>query len=229
MVDFITPEAVLFDMDGLLLDTERLCMESFIAARRFFGLSDAEDIFLRTVGVRHDIAEAMVSDSLSGVVGIAAFDEKWSALNEELLSQNIPLRPGAETLLAAIKARGIPMAVATSTQAARAAKHLKRVGFFDYFTCVVGGDQVQNPKPDPEPYLRAANQLGVDITHCVAFEDSDPGTRAAYLAGATVVQVPDLKEPSGPIRGLGHLIAPDLLSGAVAIGLIAATPTAQAI
>jgi beta-phosphoglucomutase-like phosphatase (HAD superfamily) len=110
--------------------------------------------------------------------------------------------------------------VATSTQTEKAQGHLQKSGLLDFFHSVTGGDQVVNAKPAPDIYIKAAKTLGLSAVDCVAFEDSDPGTRAAVASGAVVVQVPDLLVPSDEVRALNHFIAPSILNGATRIGLI---------
>lgn len=213
------PQAVLFDMDGLLLDTERLCMEAFVKTRRIFGLSDAEDIFLSMIGTRADFGAKILQESLGQEISAKQFTSVWDSLIDELLIKGVPLRPGVRDLLDKLRDVGIPMGVATSTSTKRATKHLQDAELLQYFSHVVGGDQVVNAKPHPEPYIDLADFMSADVRQCLAFEDSDLGTQAAVASGATVVQVPDLKHPEKETRQLGHLIATDLTEGALAVGL----------
>ena len=118
----------------------------------------------------------------------------------------IPLKSGAEELLQDLKRGGIPMAVATSTPNPRATHMLRNSGMLQAFDVVVAGDQVQRGKPLPDIYLRAAELLGVPPERCLALEDSENGVRSALAAGMTVIQVPDLVEPSDAVRDLGHTI-----------------------
>ena len=218
--------AAMFDMDGLLLDTERVCLDAFVEARRAFGLSDGVDHFMKCVGLRAEASGQIIADSLQGQADPAVFNAAWDQRIETRLQQGIPLRPGAAELLRILHTRGVPVGVATSTRADRARHHLDRAGLLPFLRHVVGGDQVDRPKPDPQPYHRLAEFLGTTAEACVAFEDSDAGTRAAVASGALTVQVPDLIAPSEPLRALGHHIAPSLLAGAVAVGLIAAAEQA---
>src|SRR5207253_2615312 len=100
----------------------------------------------------------------------------------------------------------IPVAVATSTKSARAMQKLGDAGIGGRFKAVIGGDQVENSKPHPDIYLKAAAALGVLAEKCLALEDSENGVRSAFSAGMTVIQVPDLVEPSEALRSLGHVI-----------------------
>ena len=113
------------------------------------------------------------------------------------------------------------MGVATSTRTDVARGAAGAVGLAGVFEVLVGGDLVTRAKPDPEIYLLLADRMGVDIAACWAFEDSNPGARAAVASGARTVQVPDLTVPTADVVALGHVIADDIFSGAVQAGLIA--------
>jgi HAD superfamily hydrolase (TIGR01509 family) len=212
--------AVIFDMDGLLLDTESICLATFVETRRQYGLPDQPEVFIRCIGLRGAEPARLVADSLPNAVSFELFSADWGARIKQRLDQDIPLKPGALTLLQLLFRQGRRVGVATSTQTETARNHLKKTGLLPYIQHVVGGDQVPRSKPDPAIYHLAARHLGVGAEDCVAFEDSDNGTRAAVASGATTVQVPDLVPPGDEVRALGHLVATNLLEGAVATGLI---------
>ncbi|MEM9633615.1 MAG: HAD family phosphatase [Pseudomonadota bacterium] len=212
---------MIFDMDGLLLDTEKICLDCFVNTRRSFGLPDNPEVFLQCVGLRGMKAKSIIFESLGNGVTIGDFSQAWNSALNDRLKGDIPVKQGVETLIGLLSAKSIPMAVATSTDFKHAQDQLKRTGLLPYFQCVIGGDMVRNHKPDPEIYLRAAGELNFKIRDCFAFEDSDAGTRAAFTSGAKTIQVPDLTRPSDEVRNLGHLIAPDVVSGAIEAGLIA--------
>jgi len=125
------------------------------------------------------------------------------------LNAPIPLKDGAAELLACLAELEIPVAVATSTESRRAMRKLEAVGILTHFKAIVGGDQVRNSKPHPDIYLRAAQILGVRPTKCLALEDSENGVRSAADA-VTVIQIPDIVQPSTALRSLGHTILQSL-------------------
>lgn len=218
----MNPAAIMFDMDGLLLDTEKVCLDSFVETRRAFSLPDNPEAFLRCVGLRGEEPDRIILESLCNRVDYSSFNLEWDRQIETRLNQVIPLRPGAARLVKILAAKGYPMGVATSTQTDRARRQLDRSGLLRYMHCVVGGDLVSKHKPDPEVYHRVAHILGADASRCVAFEDSETGTRAAVASGAFTIQVPDLVPPSDELRKLGHVVATSLLEGAMDIGIISA-------
>lgn len=211
-------EAVLFDMDGLLLDTERFYLEAYIDLAPARGMPVDEASVLETVGLTYAGTLGVLERRLGSRAAAEAFYKEWSALGGARMSETLPLKPGAAELLDLLG--HLPKAVVTSSRSASARDLLTKAGLWPHFKALIGGDMVTRPKPDPQPYLMGAKALGVEIGCCAAFEDSATGIRAAVASGARAVQVPDLVPPSDEIRALGHIIAPDLLSGARAVGLI---------
>lgn len=211
---------VLFDMDGLLLDTERVCLDCGVKVGLQNGLRDMEEIFLRMIGHSRNESEQILETALGGRYPIDSFLKQWDSLIDEQMDINLEIKSGVFELLELLKSRGTLTAVATSTRIEKARRHLKNAGLIDFFELIVGGDQVQKRKPDPEIYHKVAAGLGQKASDCIVFEDSDPGVLAGVRSGAKVVQVPDIKEPSTATIALGHIIAPDLLSGARMVGLI---------
>ena len=213
---------VLFDMDGLLLDTEQLYFACFRETVAAFGHPPMDALYLSTLGLPTPAAIAVLQNGFAGRIDLAQFRPRFEMRLETLLADGITTRPGARELLQDLDRRAIPVAIATSTTTERARAHLAQTGLLALVRHVIGGDQVVHGKPAPDIYLKAAKALGLEARHCAAFEDSDNGTHAAVASGARTVQVPDLIDPSPETRALGHHIAPTLLDGARAIGLLAA-------
>ncbi|MBI5226199.1 HAD family phosphatase [Candidatus Micrarchaeota archaeon] len=184
--------AVIFDFDGVILDSEPQHHESF---RRLFeahavAFSETPDDFTG-IGARDNIKRVYQN------AGIDLAEEKLGALNlerdllylEVMAETGIRILPGAKELVMALKAQKIPIALASSTNAAVLEKILPQIGLSKSFDVVVGGDQVQNGKPAPDIFLLAAKKLGVVPTDCVVIEDSNAGVQAANAAGMKVVMV----------------------------------------
>ena len=199
--------AVIFDMDGLLLDSETLARAAFDDTCGHFGLGDQTALFMQCVGTNQERGKHVLREGLRGKADDVAFGHLWDAKCVEYMSDAvIPLKTGAAELLRELKGAGVPMAVATSTPNPRATQMLRNAGMLQAFEVVVSGDQVQRSKPLPDIYLRAAELLDVRPERCLALEDSENGVRSALAAGMTVIQVPDLVEPSDAVRALGHTI-----------------------
>lgn len=198
-------------MDGLLLDSERLALTAFNAACAHFGLHDHAEVFMRCIGTNEAMGVEVLRDGLEGKVDHLEFRRIWSEhYSLETEDKAIALKSGARELLAHLDAAGIPAAVATSTSTARATQKLRNAGILECFAEVVGGDAVERSKPHPDIFLEAAERLAVDPRKCLALEDSDNGVRAALAAGMTVVQVPDLVQPSAALRSFGHIVLESL-------------------
>lgn len=205
--------AVVFDLDGTLLDTEAIGHAAGTAAFAAQGVAVDAGFLHGLVGVDDRTNAARVAAAFPEL-DFARFTRDWMAEVLARQENGIPLKPFAAEVLGRIT---LPKALATSSQRASAHRKLAITGLATHFAHVVTFDDVERAKPAPDPYLRAAALMGVDPARCLAFEDSDPGAASARAAGFTVVQVPDLVATDG--RHAHHL-APDLMAGARMAGLI---------
>jgi HAD superfamily hydrolase (TIGR01509 family) len=209
--------AAIFDLDGTLIGTERILVDTCIDTLASYGHAVSREFVTSMVGVSEVEGFRRICAHINVALDPVEFGDAWSRANQIAYSGGIPLMPGVADLLAALMAEGIPVAVATNSSTAGARRKLGLAGLSDCFGVVIGFDAVPLAKPAPDVFLAAAAGLGLDPTTCIAFEDSDPGVAAALAAGMTVVHVPDMAVPQH--TGAHHL-AGSILDGARAAGLI---------
>jgi len=203
----VKPDAALFDMDGLLIDSERLSLQSFLATCSDNGLADQTPLFLSIVGSNEAALMAILDDAIGQQVDLPAFRADWAQRYHALIADGqVLLKPGVEELLEWLAAEGIRMAVATSSATPIAALKLTRTGIIKRFDYIVGGDMVRHSKPHPEIFLTAAARIQADISRTLVFEDSSNGVKAGVAAGCTVLQIPDLVPPTPELLSLGHRV-----------------------
>jgi len=199
--------AAIFDMDGLLVDSERTIMKMWIAAGLDLGITLSPPDYLRIVGRSSTECHEILTDLFGGAT---TFGEALIRVRQQLDAPagqpTFPLKSGAHALLVELARRGIPCAVASSSSVEDIKSRLERVGVLHFFEAVAGGDEVAREKPDPAVYRLAAHRLGESVHACLAFEDSDHGARAAVSAGAAVVIVPDLKHPTREVVKLSFRV-----------------------
>jgi HAD superfamily hydrolase (TIGR01509 family) len=201
--------AVVFDMDGILIDSEPLfrSVAKQTAADLGYTLSDA--VYVQWMGLPPKAVEAAVVQSMGPEFPIETFRERFSehwTTHTDL--HGVPAQPGIPELLAELQARDIPFAVATSTRRNHAERSLEMAGLASFIDVLVGGDEVEQGKPEPEIFQSAAKKIAVPAASCVALEDSSVGVRAASSARMLTIMVPDLHLPSAEIAALARFVVP---------------------
>ena len=205
------PRAVVFDMDGLLLDSEVLSMEALALAGRELGV-DMPDAFCRSlIGLPLDRCRVAIRERYGAGLPL----DRYVALHAEHLAAivatgRLTLKRGVLELLDVLDRLRLPRAIATSSHRVRAMHHLGLVGIAGRFDAIVTRDDVSRGKPHPEPFLTAAARLGVGPAECLALEDSHNGVRAAHAAGMRVIMVPDLLLPDDDMRAMAYRIEASL-------------------
>lgn len=203
--------AVVFDLDGLMVDTERIALECWIESARTFGWEITRETCLALVGIDSRESRQVLLDRMGGNFPMSEVSARGRVRYlERLRGEGVQVKPGLVELLDWLAARAVPVAVATSTQQELALEKLALAGLRERFETIVGGDQVPRGKPAPDVYREAIARIGAEPAHCIALEDSEIGLRAAHAAGATCIVVPDLMPPSPAYEPLAHAIVPSL-------------------
>lgn len=196
-------QAVIFDMDGLMLDSERVVRQAMQETAAELAVVFPDALFARLIGRNSASVIELLTRELGPTFPLAEFRQRSLRRFEQLQdSPGIPKKAGLDELLAWLHARALPKAVATSTARREAHQRLHTAGLLTQFAAVVCGDEVRHGKPAPDIYLAAAAKLAVNPAHCIALEDSEPGIEAAHAAGMLPLWVPDLCPDSRRCREL---------------------------
>lgn len=206
-------DAILFDLDGTLIDTESLALAAGLAAFASLGHPVTEAFLHQLVGKDLPTAGQIIATELP-TLDHKALHPIWQDGFLTAMAQGLPLKRGVDLMLAA---RLLPMAIVTSSGRAEAHHKLAVAGIAHAFAHVITLDDVTRAKPSPEPYLLAAARMGVQPSRCLVFEDSETGAEAAFRAGCCVVQVPDVVPSAGR---WAHHLAEDMIAGARLAGLV---------
>ena len=204
------PAAVVFDMDGLLFDTEQLYAKAILTAAAEVGCPMSHDIFLQLVGRSREVNHRFLLEHYGADYPLEALIAAWGRHFRVLADAGLPIKAGAAELLDLLDELRLPRAIATSSTHPTVRRNLASLGLTERFHCVVAHGDYANGKPSPDPFLAAAVRLGVAPELCLALEDSHNGVRSASSAGMMTVMVPDLMPPTDEICGLCALVVEDL-------------------
>jgi HAD superfamily hydrolase (TIGR01509 family) len=204
--------AVIFDMDGLMLDTEPISLRVWTQAAHDLGYTLDEETSERMIGLNHAASREMLLQCFGSACPVdELFKSAQARYREALDLEGVPLKQGLLELIQFLDEQSIPRAVATSTATALAARNLRQAGILHHFAIIVGGDAVGRGKPEPDIFLEAAFRLNQRPADCVVLEDSGPGIQAAAAAGMRPILIPDRgREPSAETRRAAYAVVESL-------------------
>ena len=195
-------DAVIFDADGTLFDTETVMHRIWVEVGAEMGEPRPGMEYLEYVGMNRPTMLRRMAEYGPGFDAEDFLRRVSQGLQDRIEEQGVPLKPGAPEILEFLHQKGIPKALATSTQRVRIDRRLELCGLGRYFQATVTGDEVSRGKPDPEIYLTACQKLGLEPSRCLAVEDSRNGILSAHAAGMPVVMVPDMIPPTPELEAL---------------------------
>lgn len=205
-------KAVVFDMDGVLFDTERLYKESWNLVARERHLEKINEVLEKCIGVNRQSTVRIIKEAYGEDFPVSEFMDTCSKLAKEKIEKDgIPVKKGAKELLEFLKGENCKIGLASSTRKIRIMENLEWGGLKDYFQVIIGGDMVERSKPDPEIYLCACKELSVEPKEAYAIEDSPNGIRSAHRAGMMTIMVPDLIKPDEEILNFVTVCKNDLM------------------
>lgn len=206
-------QAVIFDMDGVIFDSERLVIECWQTIADRHNIPDIVEICMRVQGNNREETGKRFLEKYGKDFPYDAYKKEVTALFRELYGGGrLPLKPGVREIMTALQEKQIPMAVASSTRTDIVRLELEEANLLHFFEIVLGGDQVARSKPEPDIFLAAADALQAEPARCYVLEDSRNGITAAFRAGMHPIMVPDMQPPTDEIRKMTETIVPDLFA-----------------
>lgn len=205
-------QGIVFDMDGILFDTERLALESWLHTGKLLNLNITEEIARKTIGYNAEITWKILKNEVGDFDQKKARSFRSEYISSYIHENGVPQKKGLFEILEFLSESQIRLAVATSTARKNAEFYLKNTGIFSFFDSILCSDQIEKPKPAPDIYLKSCKQLDVNPAFCFAIEDSYAGITAAYQAKMKPVMIPDILPPNNAMHEMAYTILPDLLA-----------------
>jgi len=206
-------KAIVFDMDGVLFDTEAVSLASWKETAPAFGIDEASIIKAHTgcIGLNRNDGYAWLRVCFGQDFEAERFLDTCKVAFDRRTHIDLPLKKGTREILAYLKEKHIPTAICSSTAVPVIMEHLEQAGLTDYFDRIIGGNMVIHSKPQPDIYLKACETLGAAPEECIGVEDSPNGIHSSSAAGLMTVMVPDLVAPTEELRSHCILVANSLL------------------
>ncbi len=205
-------QAVVFDMDGVIFDSERKVVECWLVVAEKYGIKNIEEQCHKCLGTNSAETRRIMLEYYGEDFPYDEYKSQASTLYFERYSDGrLPMKKGVNELLQHLKSRNLKIALASSTRSAVVLSQLENAGILKYFDKVVCGDMVSHSKPHPEIFLKACEEIQVPPEAAIAIEDSYNGIRSAHAAGMRPIMVPDMAEPTDEMRELAETILPSLI------------------
>lgn len=205
-------KGILFDMDGVVLDTEKLYTRFWKEAANSLGYPMTREHALGMRSLSREVGERQLKAFLGEDVDYKEVrDKRIEMMNAFIEEHGVEIKPGIHELLDYLKGKGIKTSIATSSPLDRTKKYLSQVGLVDKFDALISGHMVEHGKPAPDIYIYAAENLGLKPEECMVLEDSPTGVLAAFRAGCIPVMIPDQDEPTEEVRKMVYAVAKNLL------------------
>lgn len=191
-------EAVVFDMDGLMFETEKLWLDGVKKTNEVYGYNVPLSLIIECMGKREDLIDLRLKEKLGADFDTTEFRRlNKMFMDEEVAENGLQIKKGLRELIAFLKSKHIKIAVASSSSIDKINTRFEQANVdINEFDCIIGGDMIDTPKPDPQIYLKSCQVLNVKPENAIALEDSDYGIQSAVNAGMKAILIPDLKEPS---------------------------------
>lgn len=205
-------KAVIFDMDGVIFDSERLSLQEWLTLGEKYEIPDIASVYPKCIGVNAVFSKKIFTEHYGEDFPYDRYRQEVSeSFHGKYDNGRLPMKPGIQELLQFLKENGLHVGLASSTKQEIVKQELKDAGILHYFETVIGGDMVTKSKPEPDIFLKAAETLGVRPEECVVIEDSYNGIRAASKAGMFPIMVPDMIAPDEEMKQLAKVIFKNLI------------------
>ncbi|MGN1187388.1 MAG: HAD family hydrolase [Lachnospiraceae bacterium] len=202
---------VIFDMDGVIFDSERAVYEGWLELSHKYGFQNLDIPYMKCIGVNAEASRQIFLDYYGEDFPYDAYRKEQSEnYHAKYDNGRLPLKPGVRELLTALKSKGYRIAIASSTRTILVKKQIEDAGLLPFFDVIIGGDMVQRSKPNPDIFLKAARELKCSPEATYVIEDSYNGIRAAHTAGMIPIMVPDMLEPDDEMKQIAKYIMNDL-------------------